>query len=157
MATKPFDPNLLRENDKKARDWVKKLMPKGYSAVDNPDKYGVDLFVYKDGKHVFNVEPEIKKVWKAPDPFPWTTTQLPIRKSKFCYLEQPTLFIVFRDDGKQYHCVWGRLLVAAEIKMVPNKYVKTGELFFCVRLKDMDDDITKALKREWRKKCKKAG
>ena len=152
MATKPFDPNLLRENDKKARNWVRSVLPEGYTAVDNPDKYGVDLLIYKNGEHIFNIEPEVKKVWKAPEEFPWKDVQIPIRKSKMAHLDKPTLFFIFRNDGEKYFCVWDRVMNCAEIKMVPNKYVRSGELFFCVRLKDMDTDINKALRREWKHK-----
>ncbi len=157
MATKVFDPNLFRKNDKKAKEWIRGMLPSGYVAMDNPIVTGVDLQIFRNGKHIFNIEPEIKNCWKAGQEFQYETLNIPVRKSKYCYFEQPTLFIVFRDDGKEYFCVWDRILVSSEIKEVPNKYVHSGELFFGVKISEIDKDLGKALKRKYQRKTPKAG
>lgn len=151
MARKPFNPKLYEEWDRKARQWTRAIMPAQYVVKDNPLKHGVDLLVYENDTHAFNVEPEVKTIWTGR--FPYPDLNLPIRKSKFCHLEKPTLFIVFSKDGSEYFAVWDYIVNCCEVQEVPNKYVRRGELFFKIPLVDCCRDIKRALRKHWRRKA----
>ena len=78
---KPFDPALYAENDP-AKDYVIDwLKSKGYEAEVNPDQYGIDLLVSKDGRHS-GIEVEVKHNWQG-YLFPYRTVHISLRKLKF--------------------------------------------------------------------------
>lgn len=131
---KPFDRTLFAENDKKARDAVKAWFKgsKVYRVIDNPKKMGVDLLLYEGEEHVGNIEVEVKRVWNGD--FKYTSVQFPQRKSKFCVLSQPTLFVMFNSDLSQFLTVTGQDLLSSPLAVVPNKYVFQGEQFYQVPL-----------------------
>lgn len=135
MATTPrkrFDRKLYEENDLSAKDSLRKLLEgTEYKVVQNSKKTGVDVFIYKDGEHLFNIECEVKKVWKGPT-FAYDTVQIPERKQKYTELEKPTVFIMFNADHSSYLTIKDTDLAASPKKEVPNKYVWKGELFFQV-------------------------
>lgn len=145
---KRFDPNLHDLADNPARERVKELLKDSeFNVVDNPKKRGVDLLVYnKDGKHVANIECEIKLVWKTPE-FPYDNVQFPERKEKYAVGEVPTVFLMLNYDRSSYLTVTGDVLITSPKKEVPNKYVYKGELFFQVpKDKVKFNDIVKVLK-----------
>jgi hypothetical protein len=144
---KRFDKELYKQNDDLAREAVKKaLVGTEHSVIDNSKKTGVDLFVYKNGVHVLNIECEIKRVWKTPE-FKYLTVQIPCRKEKYAVLEVPTLFVMFNEDQSSYLVIRDLDLLASERKEVPNKYVFKGEMFFQVPVeKVVFNDLTKVLK-----------
>jgi hypothetical protein len=131
---KRFDTNLYSQNDSVARAKIKELFEgSDYKIVDNAKKTGVDLFVYKNGTHILNIECEIKRVWKTKD-FPYESVQIPERKNKYFKLDKPTIFVMFNDDQSAYLAIKGKDLESSPLKEVPNKYVWKGELFFQVPL-----------------------
>lgn len=145
---KRFDPTLHALTDNPAREKVKELLKdSGYNVIDNPKKRGVDLLVYNEkGKHVANIECEIKLVWKALD-FPYENIQFPERKEKYAILEVPTVFLMFNHDQSSYLTVTGDVLITSPKKEVPNKYVYKGEYFFQVpKDKVKFNDVVKVLK-----------
>jgi len=150
MARKRFSTDLYEKYDKMAKDLVRKEVPEEFEVRDNPQKMGVDLFAYKDGKISFNIEPECKVCWPAGEDFPWATINLPVRKSKYCHYPEPTLFVIFRADGEAYKCFWSWHVLASEIKEVSNKYNKSGELFFDVEMKYTFNSIKAALRRNYK-------
>lgn len=147
---KRFDPELYKENDEKARNALRKAFGKSviYRIEDNPKKRGVDLLVYQGEEHVFNIEVEIKKVWKGATGFPYANVQFPERKEKYAKLEKPTLFVMFNEDQSQYLAVTGEDLVESPRVEVRNKYVFQGEKFFQVpKSKIYFNDIQSAISR----------
>jgi len=131
---KRFDRELYKKYDKLAKENVLKLIDKRkYKVIENPKKRGVDLLVYRKGKHVLNIETEIKSLWKGKD-FKYDTVQLPERKEKFAKLELPTLFIMFNDNQKSYLVIKDKDLLKSPRVEVPNRYVYKGEYFFQVPL-----------------------
>lgn len=145
---KRFDPNLHALADDPARKKVKELLKdSGYNVIDNPKKRGVDILVYDEkGKHVANIECEIKLVWKAAD-FPYENVQFPERKEKYAIDKVPTVFLMFNNDQSSYLTVTGDVLITSPKKEVPNKYVYKGEYFFQVpKDKVKFNDIIKVLK-----------
>lgn len=130
---KRFDPALHADTDTPARDRVKEILKdSGFNVIDNPKKRGVDLLVYNDkGKHVANIECEIKLLWKGKD-FPYENVQFPERKEKYAISEVPTVFLMHNADRTEYLTVTGDVLISSPKKEVPNKYVYKGEYFFQV-------------------------
>jgi len=147
MVNKYFDRELFAANDKLAKDCTKKLLDKRkYSIKENPKKRGVDLLVYNKGEHIFNIECEIKRVWKDKE-FKYDTVQFPERKEKYALLEKPTYFVMFNADQSQYLVVRDKDLLKSPKAEVPNKFVYKGEYFFQVPLKKVFmNDIKKAIK-----------
>lgn len=144
---KRFDSNLYSQNDTLARNKVKELLKDSdFKVVDNVKKTGVDLFVYKDGVHLINIECEIKRVWKTQE-FPYESVQIPERKNKYFKLDKPTVFVMFNEDQSAYLAIKGEDLKNSPLKEVPNKYVWKGELFFQVPLDKVTlNDIESVIK-----------
>lgn len=133
MVSKRFDRDLYNLTDSLAKNkCVDLLVNLGYDVRENPLKTKVDLLVYKDDKHIFNVETEIKLVWRGK--FQYDSVQFPERKSKFASLEKPTYFIMWNADQSEYLVVKDKDLLSSPVQIVRNKYVKYGEYFFQVPL-----------------------
>jgi len=149
MIKKPFDPKLYAENDRIAKEMVANLLAtlgKCYEVVENEKKRKVDLLVFKNGKHQFYAEVEIKKVWSGPD-FPYQSVNFPERKLKYTELDKPTLYIMFNSDQTSYLCVTSDDLANSPINIVPNKYVRFGERFIQVdKAKVLFNNIKKSVK-----------
>lgn len=147
---KRFDRDLYNETDKLAKTKVFDLLMSNddIHAAENPKKTGVDILVTDPDTNelLFNIECEIKKVWKTKD-FPYESVQFPQRKAKYASLDKPTLFVMFNNDLSSYVVVDGASLLASPCVEVPNKYVYKGEKFFQVPLtKVIFNDITKSIK-----------
>lgn len=101
MKIKKFDQQLHDKYDPPARlavsNWVQKKW--GLQALDNPDKYAVDLIVYRDAIKVGYIEVEVRS-W---NPCPFNTIHVPLRKKAL--LETPkTLFFALTSDLS--HAYW---------------------------------------------------
>lgn len=132
---KHFDKNLYAAFDQKAKDKVQELL-KAYpdlKSCGSPIKTDVDLMVYRDRDHIFNIETEVKAVWTSDD-FPYDSVQFPYRKLKYCILTKPTLFVMFNAKMNKYLSVTSYDMMHSPVNMVRNKYVKFGEDFFQVPL-----------------------
>lgn len=135
---KKFDRKLFEENDRKARGLAKKFLEDaGYEVKDNPDKYGPDLIVTKDGEVRGFVECEIKRVWKGKE-FPYDTVQFPERKKKYVIdNDVPVTFLMLNEDCSRMLLVNGDTLINSPLVEVPNRYIYKGEYFYQVDLKDV--------------------
>lgn len=144
---KRFDTTLFALADEPARECIKKLLKDTeFNVIDNPKKRGVDLLVYKDGKHVANIECEIKLVWKGPK-FPYSTIQFAERKEKYAIDKVPVVFCMFNADRTNHVTVTGDVLIASPKAEVPNKYVYKGEYFFQVPItKAKEDSLLQVLR-----------
>jgi len=101
MQIKKFDQALHDKYDPPARAavaaWIK--MKWGFDALDNPDIYGTDLIIYRDGKKIGYAEVEVRQ-W---NPCPYPTIHVPVRKKHM--LEVPkTLFFALTQD--MTHAYW---------------------------------------------------
>ena len=75
MIYKEFNKESHAANDKPAKDLVINfLKSKGLDAMENPDKYGIDIVVPR-------YEVERREIWI--DEFPFKTVHIPARKEKF--------------------------------------------------------------------------
>lgn len=132
MSTrKQFDQKLLESNDPTAREAIKDYIGRsGLYVRDNPDTYGPDLIVYKGFKPLSFVEVEVKLVWKPEQNiFPWDTVQLPERKLKFLNLGLPIEFFILRADLERAVFFPDHVVAKSPVVEVRNKYVKVGEMF----------------------------
>lgn len=129
---KRFDRNLHDQNDMPAKDSLNKLLENSeYKIVPNSKKTGVDLFLFKDGKHMLNIECEVKRVWVTKE-FPYESIQIASRKGKYLGADKPTIFVMFNKDHSSYLVIKDKDLAASPLKEVPNKYVWKGEFFYQV-------------------------
>lgn len=123
---KEFDEDLHQEFDSTAKlKTIEYLGNLGINAVENPDRYGVDLIV----PDCFYAEVECKYVWTGEE-FPYKDVHLPYRKSKYCNLDMPTLFCIWNREFS--HLISFNSFIVKEIEPieVKNKYIPEGELFF---------------------------
>lgn len=95
---------------------------------DNPDKYGVDLFV-RGGLADRAIEVEVKRVWTGAT-FPWNTVQLPERKHKYLLQGLPVEYWLLNNDLTSAIVIYGSSLSKYEPVEVPNKYLRKGERFY---------------------------
>ena len=93
MKHKRFDLDMFDLTDSPAREATKQyLSRKGYTAIDNPDKYCADLII----EDLCYIECECKLVWKG-SRFPWPSVHLPQRKKKFAKATHNTWAVVLAD------------------------------------------------------------
>lgn len=137
MIRKRFDPQLHKENDSLARKAIKSLLRgSGYKVKDNPKVREVDMLLYKNDKHIGYIEAEIKRVWRG-DKFPYENVQFPERKEKYAKLEKPTIFVMFNEDQSHFLALHGKTMLNSPKAEVPNKYVRSGEMFFQILLDEV--------------------
>jgi len=109
MQIKKFDQELHDKYDPPARAAVAAWMNMkwGVEAKDNPDKYGIDLIVYKNGKQVGFAEVEVRQ-W---NPCPFPTIHVPVRKKHM--IEVPkTLFFALTQDMRHAYWIMGHKALA---------------------------------------------
>ena len=132
-----FNKESYEENDKVGKDTVIRFFAsKGIKAYENPDRYGIDLFI--DGvsstgrvfKH-FPVEVERRLAWKKKE-FPFTTVFIPERKRKF-FFKNCFYAVVNNDCNKVMFCS-SLTIMKSKLMEVPNQSCAEGECFFIVPL-----------------------
>jgi hypothetical protein len=139
MATKRFDKELHNTCDKMGRDIVKSFVSSFWSmqAQDNPNRYGVDLHLYKDDVLVGYAEVEVRLAWKTLE-FPYEDLNVPERKRKLLSQDLPTFFFSINKDGTAlFHC-HGDIVLESKVAEVRNKYVFRDEHFFKVPLNKLN-------------------
>ena len=110
--------------------WIKL----GYTCVENPDQYGVDLLVEGKGRK-FGCEVETKTGWHGPK-FEFPNLRIPFRKRKFTD-DRVTFFVL--NSGRTHAAVVSRqkLLKSPEVQ-VKNKMVPMGDFFYEIDLEDVE-------------------
>lgn len=128
MIHKPFDKILFNENDKLARQITKDFYKRQYDLAleDNSNKYGADL---RWNKMLF--ECEIKRVWDG-DVFPYNTIQIPERKLKIFSDPEFFEFVMINNELTTLLTIRRVTLLESPLKIVSNKYIKSGESFIQV-------------------------
>jgi len=110
MKIKKFDQILHDQYDPPARKavsaWVK--MKWGMDSKDNPDIYGTDLILGRNGKRIGFAEVEVRS-WYPTCPFP--TIHVPVRKKHM--LEVPnTLFFALTQNMTHAYWIKGNAVLA---------------------------------------------
>jgi hypothetical protein len=134
MQNKRFDKELFDKYDKMGRDIVKSYVGQwGMVAEDNPDRYGVDLNLYADGKLVGVAEVEVRNSWKTVE-FPYEDLNVPHRKKKLLENDIDTFFFSINAEGSALFFCKAEDVLSSEVKESRNKYVYKGEHFYKVPL-----------------------
>ena len=137
MVLKQFDQSLHDQYDEPAKDFVKKYYHElDIQAVDNPDRFGVDLILYKDTIKIGYAEVEVCAGWTGAI-YPFKTYHVPIRKSRFFNLDLPTYFFSISNTFLQALYINGDEILSSPIIEVANKYVPKLEQFFDIELSKM--------------------
>lgn len=126
MKHKRFDMDMFDLTDSPAREATKQYIArKGYTAIDNPDKYCADLIV----EGLCFIECECKLAWRGPK-FPWPSVHLPQRKKKFANLSMPVQFYIWNKEYSHAMRICGWQLTDDKLIEVPNKMIANGEYFY---------------------------
>jgi hypothetical protein len=135
MDTKPFDPKSHDKYDTIAKNkFIAYLKDNGYvDAVENPNKYGIDILAtHADGSlHKYDVE--VKTGWKVRY-FPWTGLHIPERKRKFA---EPInqYFVVMNEELKHAFIVSGATYLECE-RIIKNTVNMPEDTFVEIPVKD---------------------
>ena len=122
MIYKEFNKESYDANDKPAKDLVINfLKSKGLDAMENPDKYGIDIVVPR-------YEVERREIWI--DKFPFKTVHIPARKEKF--LKHSIIYVVVNKDFNKLMFCRSEIIRQYNLIEVPNKSVPEGEYFYDV-------------------------
>lgn len=132
MAYKPFDQRLHDLCDPPARaavtEWVKVVW--GLTCIENPDKYAVDLIVYRKDQICGYIEVEVRD-W-GQKLCPYTSIHIARRKTKlFSNVRGTLIFVVTRDFENAYWCR-AEDVKHSPLVEVPNRSVASGEYFYDV-------------------------
>ena len=125
---KKFDQRLHDKYDPPAREavtkWIK--MKWGLDCIPNPNVYGVDLIVLREGNPVGFVEVEVRG-WTYCH---YSTIHLSKRKDKLFQQDLPVLFFALTHD--LIHAYWCRSEIAKRYPLieVKNFEVPNGEMFY---------------------------
>ncbi len=117
MKIKKFDQALHDKYDPPARKAVSRwiLMKWGFEAKDNPDIYGADLIVYRNGIQIGFAEVEVRQ-W-APT-CPWKTIHVPSRKKHMLEVPHTMFFALTQDMQNAYWIKGNQALVYNTIEMM---------------------------------------
>jgi hypothetical protein len=137
MYKKPFNSDLHAQHDVRARNKMKEIL-KGtpYELRENPDQYGTDLQLFRDGKYYCGIEVEVKAVWKGAE-FPYPDVQFLGRKSK--QAKGDIVIVLFNADLSHHLVIRGdRLLEKGSNRKLVNKFSNgNAEDFFAVSKDDV--------------------
>ena len=126
MIYKQFNKESHAVNDKPAKDLVINfLKSKGVDAIENPDKYGIDIIVPR-------YEVERREIWI--DNFPFKTVHIPARKEKF--LKYSIVYAVVNKDFNKVMFCTSEVIKRCNLIEVPNKSVPEGEYFYDVPIEE---------------------
>lgn len=138
---KQFSKRLHDGHDAKARDVAKQYWAaEGYVVLDNPNTKGVDLLIVdaKTEEVIGYVEVEVKNNWNSKK-FQYETLQIPERKGKYLELYGDKIrYMVFSKDLTQAFILDKLSFKRAALKEVSNKFVRKGEYFYQVPIKNCD-------------------
>jgi len=128
LAYKPFSQYLHDVYDGPARKAVSNwaAMKWGVEVRDNPNKFGVDLIVFRSGVPVGGLEVEVRQ--EGFDRF--GSIHLGQRKDKLTLEGLPTLFFALTHDLSRAYWAKVDLLKDCPLIEVHNKYVAKGEMFY---------------------------
>lgn len=93
--SKPFDAELFNADNPAIDNLIAYLTAAGWSAVYNPDKYGIDVLATDPDGRRWEIEVEVKHSWKGAK-FPYPAVHFSARKMKFAY--DNSIFVMFNDD-----------------------------------------------------------
>lgn len=127
---KPFDQQLFDSDNPAIDTLISWLNAQGWSAIPNPQMYGIDVLATDpDGKE-WEIEVEVKHRWKGKE-FPYPEVHFSARKLKFC--SDNSIFVMFNDDRSMALGVRGSVVRKCETVQKDTVYT-TDEAFISVPL-----------------------
>lgn len=125
---KPFEQELHDKYDAPAKEAVAAYVARrcGVTVESNPDQYGVDLLVTKNGKVIGTIEVEVRQ-WH---PCPYATIHIPERKRKF--FSENSLFFALTKPMTHAYWIQMKDIDQYPVREISNYKVARGELFFDV-------------------------
>lgn len=138
MIVKPFNKELHNQYDSIGRNVVISyfLNELEIDARDNPNIYGVDLILYKDGTMIGFAEVEVRSNWNS-DEFPYDTLNVPCRKEKLLKNNLPTFFFSINKILTKMFCCSAEEVMGSEVRENKNKYINENEFFYKVPVKNL--------------------
>lgn len=135
---KPFEQELHDLYDAPAKEAVKRFLEREcvVGVIPNPDQYGVDLLIGRNGKVIGYAEVEVRQ-WAPHCPF--STIHIPHRKEK--YFNDRTLFFALTKDMKTAYWIETVNINKHPLIEVRNYKVENGEMFFDVPTKEFQQVI----------------
>ena len=141
---KPFSKTTYDIADTTAKKhmigWLEHTQPQ--CTVNSKETTYFDLTVKTDdGVDAQLYEVEIKYAWKDEWPETWDELRIPHRKKRLLdkwkedYRHCLLTFIVFNHDCSKAWHIDGDTVLESEVKEASNRYVKKGELFFHIPIK----------------------
>lgn len=131
---KEFEPERWEKYDTPAKDAAMKFWQRrGYSCLENPDEFGVDLLVEGKGKK-FGCEVEVKTKWFGGE-FTFPTLHIALRKRKF--MDAPCQFIVFNHSLSHAALVARNRVLRSPVVEIKNVTVPAGERFYDVPVSEV--------------------
>ena len=126
---KQFEEERWQQYDTPAKDAAMKFWQRrGYSCLENPDEFGVDLLVEGKGKK-FGCEVEVKTKWFGAE-FTFPTLQIALQKRKF--MDVPCQFIIFNHSLSHAALVARKRVLCSLVVELKNVPVPAGERFYDV-------------------------
>ena len=127
-VTKPFNPKAHARSDGPGKQAViKYLKTIGIEAIENPNKFGIDLIV--PGSDV-TYEVEQRSIWYTN--WFYTSVHVPARKKKF--MQDKMIYAVVNRDGTKILFCPSEIIREYIPEEVPNRAVGSGEYFYDVPL-----------------------
>ena len=137
-TSKKFDQKIHDENDRRGKEAVIQFLTnQGLRAWENPDRYGIDLFVEGTSRKgiTFNrlpIEVERRPRWERGN-FPNKNYNIPHRKKKF-FKSKCLYAVVNRDCNKVMFCS-SRHIIESALVEIPNRFCLKGEYFYKVPIR----------------------
>lgn len=128
MIRKPFEQDLFDQFDEPAKKAIARYIESVFDAEvePNPDQYGVDLLIIKNGRMLGAAEVEVRQWIECR----FSTIHVLQRKQK--YFNDRTLFFALAKDLKSAHWIETNKVDKYPLVEVSNYKVANGELFFDV-------------------------
>lgn len=125
---KPFDRQLFEENDKIAKDAVRRYLETRGVRVEEGDRYDIDLYAFKGWDLVAAIEVERRPGWT--DKFPFSTVHVPHRKAKFLEITKvPSYLFSVRADCKAALWCKGKVIMESPVVEMSNRYLSNEKFF----------------------------
>ena len=132
---KPFSQSLHDLCDIPSRqaviDYAKEFW--GVDVKPNPDKYAVDLIVYRNDIATGYIEVEMRD-WRQPNETecPYESIHVPYRKEKLFKNNLPTIYFIVHCDRLFGYWMRVEKIMKYPIKVIKNNSVSDGEKFYDV-------------------------
>jgi hypothetical protein len=134
MISKPFEQSLHDQHDSDGKRIVIDFFKnRNIEARENPDKYGVDIILYRNEKPIGYAEVEVRLMWHGAK-FPYSIVNVPFRKKKLLDNELPTYFFAVNKDLTHVLCCDSEVILNSPVEENPNRFVKRHEYFYKIPL-----------------------